>query len=105
YWTIDDRWGISEINMLRGQWQSWVVDQPRVDPMRLFEGSVLWPLAQLLKTRGLHLIPAVAAARGPLAVLMISPVSLGPELAALIAGGFKLIGQRWTFLREESTHI
>src|SRR6185437_11106953 len=48
YWTIDDRWGISEINMLRGQWQSWVVDQPRVDPMRLFEGSVLWPLAQVL---------------------------------------------------------
>jgi hypothetical protein len=105
YWTIDDRWGMTEINLLRGQWQSWVVAQPRIDPMRLFEGAVLWPLAQFLKSRGVHLIPAAAVARGPVAVLLLSPVSLGPELAALLAGGFKLIGQRWTCLREDHNHL
>jgi hypothetical protein len=105
YWTIDDRWGMSEINVLRGQWQSWVVAHPRIDAMRLFEGAVMWPLAQLLKNRGIHLIPAAAAARGPLAVRLLSPVCLGPELAALLAGGFRLIGQRWTCLREEHNHL
>jgi hypothetical protein len=105
YWTIDDRWGMTEINLLRGQWQSWVVGQPRIDPMRLFEGAVMWPMAQLLKTRGIHLIPAASFARGPIAALMLSPVSLGPELATLMAGGFKLIGQRWTCLREDHNHL
>ncbi len=105
FWTIDDRWGMCEINILRGQWQSWVVDRPRIDAMRLFEGAVMWPLAQLLKHRGIHLIPAAAVARGPLAMLFLSPVSLGPELAALLAGGFRLIGQRWTCLREEHNHL
>lgn len=105
FWTIDDRWGMCEINILRGQWQSWVLPRPKLDSMRLFESAVLWPLAQLLKNKNLHLVPAAAVARGPLSAVLLSPVSLGPELAALMAGGFRVVGQRWAFLREEREHV
>ena len=105
FWTIDDRWGMCEINLLRGQWQSWIVAQPRLDSMRLFDAAVLWPLAQLLKHRGLHLLPAASVARGGFAAMLLSPVGLGAELALLMAGGFRLIGQRWTIVRQHNGDI
>lgn len=104
-WTIDDRWGMCEINLLRGQWQSWVLKQPKLDSVRLCDAAVLWPLAQLLKHKGIHLIRAASVSRGPFAALLLSSIGLGPELALLMAGGFRLIGQRWTFVREESDQI
>jgi hypothetical protein len=105
FWTIDDRWGMCEINLLRGQWQSWVLGAAKLDSMRLFDAAVLWPLAQLLKHRGLHLIPAASVSRGGFATLLLSPVGLGPELAMLMAGGFRLIGQRWTIVRQQQGDI
>jgi hypothetical protein len=105
FWTIDDRWGMCEINLLRGQWQSWVLKQPKLDSVRLCDAAVMWPLAQLLKHKGMHLIRAASVVRGPFAALMLSPFGLGAELAMLMAAGFKLIGQRWTLAREESEQI
>jgi len=105
FWTIDDRWGMCEINLLRGQWQSWVLPQARLDSMPLFDAVVLWPLAQLLKHRGLHLVPAASVARGGFAAMLLSPVGLGAELAMLMAGGFRLIGQRWTIAREHQGDV
>jgi hypothetical protein len=105
FWTIDDRWGMCEINLLRGQWQSWILGQAKIDSMRLLDAAVLWPMAQLLKHRGLHLVPAPSVVRDGLGIIFLSPVGLGPELAMLMAGGFRLIGQRWTILREQQGNI
>ena len=60
YWLIDDRWGLCEINLLRGQWRTWVLPQPAVEPQRCLEMAVLWPLAQLLRGKGLVLVPAAS---------------------------------------------
>ena len=105
FWVIDDRWGMAEINVLRGQWRSWVLPQPKLDPVRLLDTAVLWPLSQLLKNKGVHLVPAVAVARGTTGVLLLSPFSLEPELTALLGGSYEIIGQRWTVIREEDGRI
>lgn len=105
FWAIDDRWGMCEINVLRGHWQSWVLPQARVDAVRLTEAAVLWPLAQLLKNKGVHLIPAISAAREALCVLVLAPFGLEPELVAMLAGGYSVIGQRWTAVREEEGRL
>lgn len=105
FWVIDDRWGMAEINVLRGQWRSWLLPNPRLDPIRLMDTAVFWPLAQLLKNKGVHLLPAVAVARADLAVLLICPFPLEPELTALLGGIFNVIGQRWTAVREEDGRI
>ena len=105
FWIVDDRWGMSEINILKGQWRSWVVPQPRLDPLRVAELAVLWPMAQLLRSRGLHLLPAVSAVRDGFAVLLICPFGVEPELTAMISSGYKIIGQRWTGVREEDGRL
>lgn len=105
FWVIDDRWGMAELNVLRGQWRSWVLPNPRLDPVRLMETAVLWPLAHLLKNKGVHLLPAVAVARGEVAALIICPFPLEPELTALLGGMFNVVGQRWTAVREEDGRI
>lgn len=105
FWLIDDRWGMSEINLLRGYWRSWVLPAPRIDAMRCTEMAVLWPLAQLLRGRGVYLLPAVSAVRDGWAFLAICPFSLEPELRELIPQGYHLIGQRWTALREEEGRL
>ncbi|HZL34843.1 MAG TPA: hypothetical protein VFC78_06005 [Tepidisphaeraceae bacterium] len=105
FWLVDDRWGMSEINILKGQWRSWVVPQPKLDMLRVAELAVLWPMAQLLRARGLHLLPAVSAVRDGFAVLLICPFGIEPELTGMIAAGFKIIGQRWTGVREEDGRL
>jgi hypothetical protein len=105
FWLIDDRWGMAEINVLRGQWRSWVLPLSKLDPMRLMDTAVLWPLAQLLRNKGVHLTPVVAVAREKLGVLLLSPFSLEPELTALLGGGYEIVGQRWTAIREEDGRI
>lgn len=101
FWVVDERWGMAEINFLKGQWRSWVLPRPQYDPARCAEMAVVWPLAQLLRPRGVYLLPAAAAVRDGWAFLLISPFGVGPELSALARDGYKLIGRRWTAVREE----
>lgn len=105
YWLVDERWGIAEVNLLRGQWRSWVLPRPTLDPVRLVEATILWPLAHVLRSRGLHLLPAASLVRGGWGVLLIAPFSVEPELTRLLRAGFRIVGQRWTALREEDGRI
>jgi hypothetical protein len=100
FWLVDDRWGIAEINLIKGQWRSWILPGPQIDPVRVTQMAVLWPLAQLLRARGLYLVPAASVAFGDRSFLLISPFGLEPELTTLIRGGYRIIGQSWTVLRE-----
>ncbi len=105
YWLVDDRWGMCEIDIARDQWRSWIVPNLKLDPIRVAELSVLWPMAQLLRSRGLHMVPAVSMVRDGFAVLLICPFGLEPELKEMIHHGYKLIGQRWTALRVEDGRV
>jgi hypothetical protein len=101
FWLVDDRWGIAEINLLRAAWRSWVLPAPRLDPHACVELAVLWPMAQLLRGRGVHLVPAASVARDGWGALILSPFSVEPELTALVRAGWNLVGQRWTAIRDE----
>jgi len=105
FWLVDDRWGICEINLLKGNWQSWIVPQPTISPDAVVESAILWPLAQLLRPRGVTLVPAASVSREGFGALIISPFTIEPELTALAAAGWRVIGQRWTALREEDERI
>ncbi len=105
FWLVDDRWGLCEINLAKSTWRSWILPHPTLDPVRVAEMAVLWPLAQLLRPRGLFLIPAASAARGGFGLLILSPFNLEGELRALIESGYNLIGQRWTAIREDGGRI
>jgi hypothetical protein len=105
FWLVDDRWGLCEINVLKGAWRSWVLPQPTMDPVRVAEMAVLWPLAQLLRAKGLYLLPAVSVARDGFGALILSSLNLEGELRALIGAGYNVIGQRWTAVREEGGRI
>jgi hypothetical protein len=67
--------------------------------------AITWPLAQLLRARGVHLLPAVSVVRDGWAVLIICPFTLEAELVAMIRAGYKIIGQRWTAVREEDGRL
>jgi hypothetical protein len=94
-----------EVNFLRGSWRSWVLPRPQLDPVRVAEMAVLWPAAQLLRPRGLYLLPAASAVRNGWAFLLLCPFGLEPELTALARSGYKIIGQRWTAVREEEGRL
>jgi hypothetical protein len=100
-WLIDDAWGLSEINLLKRTWRSWVLPQSQLDPYRTFEQAVLWPMSQILITRGLCIVPAASIVHRGRGILLLSPFSLEPELSTLADAGQGIIGQRWTALREE----
>jgi hypothetical protein len=105
FWLIDDRWGLIELNMLKGQWKGWILPEPAVDLDRVVELAVTWPMAQLLRARGLHMQPAASVVRGNFGMLIISPFSVEPELTALLRAGFRLVGQRWSALRDDGGRI
>ncbi len=105
FWLVDERWGLCEVNLLRGRWRSWVLPQPTTDAATVAEAAVLWPLAQVLRSRGLHLLPAVSIVRDGWAGLILCPFSVGPELSVLVDAGYRVIGQRWTAVREEEGRI
>ena len=105
FWLVDDRWGLCEINVMKSSWRSWILPRPTLDPVRVAEMAVLWPMAQLLRPKGLYLLPAAAAARGGFGVLILSPFNMEGELRALIHAGYNLIGQRWVAVREEGARI
>ena len=105
FWLVDERWGMVEINFLKGSWRSWVLPRPQFDAVRCAEMAVLWPMAQLLRPRGLYLLPAASAVRNGWAFLLLCPFGLEPDLAALARAGYKIIGQRWTAVREEDGRL
>ena len=105
FWLVDDRWGIAELNLVRGRWRAWVLPRPAVDPTAVAESAVTWPIAQLLRTKGLHLLPAVSVARDGWAALIIAPFGIEPELSVLVDAGYAVVGQRWTAVREEDGRV
>ena len=105
FWLIDDRWGMIEVNLLRSQWRAWMLPEPRVDPVRRAEMAVLWPLAQLLRARGLYLVPAASIVRNGFGLLLLAPYGLGAELGAVVRAGGRGVGQRWTVLRERDGRV
>jgi hypothetical protein len=105
FWMIDDRWGMSEINLLKSNWRAWVLPDASIDPVAIAEMAVMWPMAQLLRAKGLYLVPAISVVRDHWGLLIISPFGVQPELRALVRSGFKVIGQQWTALREEEGRI
>ncbi len=104
-WRIDERWGICEMNVLKGQWRSWVLPCSLADETEIVEQAILWPLAQVLAPRGLCLIPAASVARDGQGVLILSKYSIASELDALARAGYGIVGQSWTALREEKGRI
>jgi hypothetical protein len=105
FWRIDDHWGICEINLLKGQWRSWVLPAPLAEPAEVVEHAVLWPISQLLSPRGLCVIPATAVMRDGWGALILSNFSVRPELEALVRAGYRVIGQNWTALREQDGRV
>jgi hypothetical protein len=105
FWMVDDRWGLCEINVMKGTWRSWILPHPTLDPVRVAEMAVLWPMAQLLRPKGLYLLPAAAVARDKFAAMILSPFNLEGELRALIQAGYNVVGQRWTAVREDDGRI
>ena len=104
-WVVDERWGVCEINLLKRTWKSWVLPAPAIDAVRLFEATVMWPMAQVMRASGLHIIPAAAVGKSGRGVLILAPFDVGPELEALARAGVGIIGQRWTALRIENDRI
>ena len=101
-WLLDDAWGLCEINLLKRSWRSWVLPASELDPVRIIEQAILWPMSQVLIAKGLSLVPAASVVHRGRGVLVLSPFSLEPELSCLIESGHGLIGQRWTAVREEA---
>jgi hypothetical protein len=104
-WIVDDRWGLAEINFMKGQWRSWLLPQTTEDAVHAVDAAVLWPLAQLLRPKGLHLVPAASVVRDGWSALILAPFGIEPELDALVRAGYRVIGQRWTALREEDGRV
>ena len=104
WWVVDERWGLCEIDLVRRSWRAYVLPEPGLDAVRLFEAAVMWPLAQLLRPRGLHLVPAASLAvarpgREPRGILILGG-DAGPEVRAARDHDLRVVGQRWTALRE-----
>jgi hypothetical protein len=104
-WLVDDTWGLCEVNLLKRQWRSWVLPQCPLHLVQRVEAAIHWPMAQLLRPQGLHLLPAVSVATAGAGVLLFNPFSLEPELHAMRRLGFDLVAQRWSALREEEEGV
>lgn len=100
-WLIDEGWGLTEINLLKRTWRSWILPNCDLNPIRTFEQAVIWPMSQVMMARGLALTPAASIVHRGRGVLVLSPFNLEPELSMLVAAGHGLISQRWTAIREE----
>jgi hypothetical protein len=100
-WLIDESWGVCEINLLKRSWRSWVLEQAASEPMRTLERAVLWPMSQLMVSRGMWLVPSASVVHRGRGILILSPFPLEPELSVCVSAGLSIIGQRWTAIREE----
>ncbi|HVT89446.1 MAG TPA: hypothetical protein VHD56_11380, partial [Tepidisphaeraceae bacterium] len=65
------------------------------------EQSIIWPIAQLLRLRGLCLIPAAAVVRDGWGALLLANFNLEPELTAMIHAGWRVLGQNWVAIRQD----
>lgn len=101
HWLVDERWGMARIDLPSQQWNAWIMPQPKADPVRVVESAVLWPMAQLMSSTGLVAVPAASVVRDGFSALFLCPFSMEPELRTLLSAGYRVIGQRWTALREE----
>ena len=95
-WIVDPRWGVCQIDLLKHRWQSWVLADPRLDGVQLAEAAVLHPMAQLLRPRGVDLVPAVSIERAGWGALIIAPYPISAEIVCIVRAGYRVIGQRWT---------
>jgi hypothetical protein len=105
YWLIDERWGICWLNLLKRQWRSWMLPKPTLPTNQCIDAAVLWPMAQLLKIRGLHLIPAISIRRDQWSALILSPYPLDREIIRLASAGFTIVGPRYSALREKQSRV
>ncbi len=105
YFRLENGVGLTLVDLVRRRWHSWVTPDALIDPIRLTDSVLLWPMAQLLAHRGLQMIPAAGLVRGSVGVMIVGEVPLEPELLSFIAAGYKLIGQRWVALREEQGRL
>jgi hypothetical protein len=105
FWRLDDHWGLCEINVLRGHFRSWILPVTHSDEGKIVEEAVMWPIAQLLRQRGICLIPAATLARDDWGVLVLSTFNIEPELTAMVHAGFRVVGQSWSALREQGRRI
>ena len=101
FWLVDDRWGMTQIDFRSQSWHSWVLPAPTITPQEVVELALLWPVAQLLRNKGLYLLPAISITRGDWGVLLLSATGVEPELNEFVKNGYHVIGQRWTALRED----
>jgi hypothetical protein len=105
HWIVDDRWGVCEIDQLKRRWRSWVLPNPSLDPIQLTEAALLWPVAQLLRCRGVEIVPAISVERAGWGALIIAPYPIPAEISRLIRAGYRIIGQRWTALLYQNRRI
>jgi hypothetical protein len=105
FWLIDERVGLVEINFLKNQWRSWILPRPTADEVRIVDLAVLWPMSQLLRSKGLFLLPAASFVRAGWGVLMLAPFAVESELRAVIRAGYRIVAQRWSALREEEGRL
>jgi hypothetical protein len=105
HWILDDRWGVCEIDLLKHRWRSWVLPNPSLDPIQLAEAAVLWPMAQLLRSRGVEIVPALSIERAGWGALVIAPYPIPGEISRIIRAGYRVIGQRWTALIPQNGRI
>ena len=106
FWLVDDRWG-----MCGGQPHPRPVPQlgdtqpARRRRPRRGDGRSSGRSPSSCGAKGLYLLPAVSVVRDGWAVMIICPFSIESELVALIRAGYKVIGQRWTAVREEDGRL
>jgi len=105
FWRVDERVGMIEMNFLKRQWRAWILPHAVLDLARTAEMTLLWPLSQLLRSRGLYLLPAVSVVRAGWGVLILAPFSMEPELRGLIRAGYRIIGQQWTAIRQDAGRL
>ena len=115
FWTVDESWGLCEIDLPRGRWTAWVLPHAAdggvgsVDAAAVVDAAVVRPAAHLLAGRGTHLVPAgsvVIAGRG---VLVVGPfgavgglVDRRPGAPTADRRAPRLLSAGWTAVREES---
>lgn len=105
FWLVDDRWGLVELNLVKNHFHAWVLPDTVQDMHRVVQDAIIWPLAQLLRGRGIHLVPAASVTRNGWGMLIVSQCNIEAELRALVHAGFRVIGQQWTALREEDGKV
>jgi hypothetical protein len=105
HWMVDDRWGMCEIDVLKRRWRSWVLPQPSLDAVQLTEAAAIWPMAQLMRSRGVEIVPALSIERSGWGALLITPYPIPAEISRIIRAGYRVIGQRWTALVKQNGRI